>query len=122
MNELADAAGLDPLDVRLANFAEVSPADGRPWSANGLREAYEEGARRYGWRTRTSGRAGRWLAYDEAASLIGARALASPVPPGWTRPSPPRCTTRWGCACATCRSCPGRSWSANRARLSEPGQ
>jgi xanthine dehydrogenase YagR molybdenum-binding subunit len=52
MNELADAAGLDPLDVRLANFAEVSPADGRPWSSNGLREAYEEGARRYGWRTR----------------------------------------------------------------------
>ena len=52
MNELADAAGLDPLDVRLANFAEVSPADGRPWSANGLREAYEEGARRYGWRSR----------------------------------------------------------------------
>jgi xanthine dehydrogenase YagR molybdenum-binding subunit len=52
MNELADAAGLDPLDVRLANFAEVSPADGRPWSGNGLREAYEEGARRYGWRSR----------------------------------------------------------------------
>ena len=52
MNELADAIGLDPLDVRLANFAEVSPVDGRPWSANGLREAYEEGARRYGWRTR----------------------------------------------------------------------
>jgi xanthine dehydrogenase YagR molybdenum-binding subunit len=52
MNELADAAGLDPLDVRLANFAETSPDDGRPWSGNGLREAYEEGARRYGWRTR----------------------------------------------------------------------
>ena len=52
MNELAGAVGLDPLDVRLANFAEVSPADGRPWSSNGLREAYEEGARRYGWRTR----------------------------------------------------------------------
>src|SRR6202012_4432991 len=61
MNELADAAGLDPLDVRLANFAEVSPADGRPWSSNGLRGAHQEGARgraeegaprRYGWRTR----------------------------------------------------------------------
>jgi xanthine dehydrogenase YagR molybdenum-binding subunit len=52
MNELAEAAGRDPLDVRLANFAEVSPADGRPWSSNGLREAYEEGARRYGWRGR----------------------------------------------------------------------
>ena len=58
MNELADAAGLDPLDVRLANFAETSPADGRPWSANGLREAYEEVARRYGWGPGTSGRAG----------------------------------------------------------------
>ncbi len=52
MNELADAVGVDPLDLRLANFAEVSPADGRPWSSNRLREAYAEGARRYGWRTR----------------------------------------------------------------------
>ncbi|MGI8815246.1 MAG: xanthine dehydrogenase family protein molybdopterin-binding subunit [Pseudonocardia sp.] len=52
MNELADAVGVDPLDLRLANFAEVSPTDGRPWSSNRLREAYEEGARRYGWRTR----------------------------------------------------------------------
>ena len=50
MNELAESVGVDPLDVRLANFAEVSPADGRPWSSNRLREAYEEGARRYGWR------------------------------------------------------------------------
>ncbi len=60
MNELADAAGVDPLDVRLANFAEVSPADGRPWSSNRLRDAYAEGARRYGWyerhdRPRTDG-------------------------------------------------------------------
>ena len=52
MNELADEVGVDPLDLRLANFAEVSPADGRPWSSNRLREAYAEGARRYGWRTR----------------------------------------------------------------------
>jgi xanthine dehydrogenase YagR molybdenum-binding subunit len=52
MNELADAVGVDPLDLRLRNFADVSPADGRPWSSNRLREAYEEGARRYGWRDR----------------------------------------------------------------------
>jgi xanthine dehydrogenase YagR molybdenum-binding subunit len=52
MNELADEVGIDPLDLRLANFAEVSPADGRPWSSNRLREAYAEGARRYGWRSR----------------------------------------------------------------------
>ncbi|MEW5807981.1 MAG: xanthine dehydrogenase family protein molybdopterin-binding subunit [Actinomycetota bacterium] len=52
MNELADAAGIDPIDLRLANFAEVSPADGRPWSSNRLKEAYAEGARRYGWHER----------------------------------------------------------------------
>ena len=52
MNELADAVGVDPLDLRLTNYAEVSPSDGRPWSTKGLREAYEEGARRYGWRSR----------------------------------------------------------------------
>lgn len=52
MNELAEAVGVDPLDLRLANFAETSPADGRPWSSNRLREAYEEGAQRYGWRDR----------------------------------------------------------------------
>lgn len=54
MNELAEAVDVDPLDIRLINFAEASPADGRPWSCNGLREAYEEGARRYGWRERHS--------------------------------------------------------------------
>ena len=52
MNELADTAGLDPLDLRLANFAEVCPSDGRPWSSNRLWEAYLEGERRYGWRSR----------------------------------------------------------------------
>jgi xanthine dehydrogenase YagR molybdenum-binding subunit len=52
MNELADTVGVDPLDLRLANYAEVSPSDGRPWSSKGLREAYEEAARRYGWRSR----------------------------------------------------------------------
>ncbi|WP_099021667.1 xanthine dehydrogenase family protein molybdopterin-binding subunit [Mycolicibacterium palauense] len=52
MNELAETTGMDPLDLRLANFAEVCPEDGRPWSSNKLREAYVEGARRYRWRER----------------------------------------------------------------------
>ncbi len=65
MNELAEAAGVDPLDVRLANFAQESPADGRPWSSNRLREAYAEGARRYGWRERHD------LARTDGPWLIG---------------------------------------------------
>ena len=80
MNELAEAAGRDPLDVRLANFAAVSPADGRPWSSNGLREAYEEGARRYGWRTRHERprRDGPWvIGHGMATCTMGSFRFAS---------------------------------------------
>jgi xanthine dehydrogenase YagR molybdenum-binding subunit len=63
MDELAHRLGMDPLDVRLANYAEVNPADGRPWSSKKLREAYDEGARLFGWRERPREprRDGDWL-------------------------------------------------------------
>ncbi|MBW8814236.1 MAG: xanthine dehydrogenase family protein molybdopterin-binding subunit [Caulobacterales bacterium] len=52
MDELAIELGMDPLDLRLKNFAEVDPFDGKPWSSNRLREAYEEAAEVFGWRRR----------------------------------------------------------------------
>jgi xanthine dehydrogenase YagR molybdenum-binding subunit len=52
MDELALALKMDPLDLRLANYADVDPHTKKPWSSKKLREAYEEGARLYGWRTR----------------------------------------------------------------------
>jgi xanthine dehydrogenase YagR molybdenum-binding subunit len=52
MDELAHAIGMDPLDLRLANYAETDPGTGKPWSSKKLREAYEEGARLFGWRER----------------------------------------------------------------------
>ena len=63
MDELAHVLGVDPLDLRLANYADVDPADGRPWSSKKLRDAYQEGARRFGWRERSRGgiRDGHWL-------------------------------------------------------------
>ncbi|MDT7587783.1 MAG: xanthine dehydrogenase YagR molybdenum-binding subunit [Pseudonocardiales bacterium] len=62
MDELARAAGLDPLELRLRNYAEREPSSGRPWSSKKLREAYEEGARRFGWHERAPGGTtdGRW--------------------------------------------------------------
>ena len=62
MDELARLTGVDPLDLRLANYAETDPESGKPWSSKKLREAYEEGARRFGWRRRPKGgtRDGYW--------------------------------------------------------------
>jgi len=54
MDELAFDLGMDPLDLRIANYAETDPATGAPWSSKKLREAYEDGARLFGWRDRPS--------------------------------------------------------------------
>jgi CO/xanthine dehydrogenase Mo-binding subunit len=65
MDELAYAAGMDPLELRLKNFAEVHPALGLPWTSNGLRECYERGAELFAWSRRDpeprSTRDGDWL-------------------------------------------------------------
>ncbi len=65
LDELAYALRMDPLDLRLRNFTDVHPALGLPWSSNALREAYEAGARRFGWSDRDprpgSMRDGDWL-------------------------------------------------------------
>jgi xanthine dehydrogenase YagR molybdenum-binding subunit len=54
MDELAEAACIDPLDLRIASHADVHPVNGKPWSSKKLLECYEEGARLYGWRERAS--------------------------------------------------------------------
>lgn len=49
MDELAYALNMDPLELRLRNYAECDPEDGRPWSSKALRECYRQGAERFGW-------------------------------------------------------------------------
>lgn len=49
MDEAAVACGMDPLEFRLANYAETEPGTGRPFSSKALRECYLEGAKRFGW-------------------------------------------------------------------------
>ena len=72
MDELAHALSMDPLDLRLANYAEEDPATGQQWSSKKLREAYEEGARLFGWRERprTPARDGDWIVGQGMASCI----------------------------------------------------
>jgi xanthine dehydrogenase YagR molybdenum-binding subunit len=52
MDELAVKLNLDPLEIRLRNYAEQDESSGRPWSSKHLREAYQIGAQRFGWSQR----------------------------------------------------------------------
>ncbi|VWB74376.1 acylaldehyde oxidase [Burkholderia pseudomultivorans] len=54
MDELAWRLGMDPIALRVANYAEVDPQDGKPWSSNALRACYRAGAERFGWSRRTN--------------------------------------------------------------------
>ncbi|HLL14828.1 MAG TPA: xanthine dehydrogenase family protein molybdopterin-binding subunit [Pyrinomonadaceae bacterium] len=52
MDELAYALGIDPLELRLINYAETDPESGRPFSSKALRECYRLGAEKFGWKGR----------------------------------------------------------------------
>jgi xanthine dehydrogenase YagR molybdenum-binding subunit len=52
MDELAYKLRIDPLQLRLASYADKDPHSSKPFSSKKLREAYIEGARRIGWSER----------------------------------------------------------------------
>ncbi len=52
MDELAEALRLDPIELRLRNYAERDPMSGLPWSSKALRDCYRQGAERFGWHHR----------------------------------------------------------------------
>jgi xanthine dehydrogenase YagR molybdenum-binding subunit len=52
MDELSYALKMDPLALRLKNYAEIDPDLGKPWSSKSLRACYETAAKRFGWERR----------------------------------------------------------------------
>ncbi|MEZ0049068.1 xanthine dehydrogenase YagR molybdenum-binding subunit [Mycobacterium sp. MAA66] len=52
MDELAYALDVDPLHLRITNYADEDQASGRPWSAEHLIACYRQGADRFGWEHR----------------------------------------------------------------------
>ncbi|HXB49061.1 MAG TPA: xanthine dehydrogenase family protein molybdopterin-binding subunit [Streptosporangiaceae bacterium] len=52
LDELSYATGVDPLELRLRNYAEIQPQLGLPWSSKALRACFEQGAERFGWHAR----------------------------------------------------------------------
>jgi len=49
MDELAESLGMDPLALRVINYAERDGNKDLPFSSKALRECFEEGAARFGW-------------------------------------------------------------------------
>jgi xanthine dehydrogenase YagR molybdenum-binding subunit len=54
LDELAYALRIDPIQLRLQNYAERDPEKDLPWSSKSLRECYRIGAERFGWARRTA--------------------------------------------------------------------
>jgi xanthine dehydrogenase YagR molybdenum-binding subunit len=65
MDELAYKLKLDPIELRLRNYADTNPENDLPWSSKSLKESYQFGAEKFGWSRRNpeprSMRDGRYL-------------------------------------------------------------
>ncbi len=65
MDEVAAELKIDPIALRLKNYAETDQHENLPFSSKRLRECYEQGAADFGWNRRTpeprSMRDGNWL-------------------------------------------------------------
>ncbi len=50
LDELAEKLNMDPMQLRLINYAEADPShNNRPWSSKHLHECYEQAAERFNW-------------------------------------------------------------------------
>ena len=77
MDELSYKLKIDPLELRLINYAETDPESGKPFSSKELRKCYSEAAKKFGWEKRQpevrATRDGNWLiGYGMATGTWGA--------------------------------------------------
>ncbi len=76
MDELAEACGLDPIELRARNEPDAEPESGKPFSSRGLLACLREGAERFGW----AGRDPRPRSRVERGWLVGTGVAASTYP------------------------------------------
>lgn len=80
MDELADLAGIDPVELRLRNIPERDPSTDIPFSSNMLADSLREGVRRFNWNKRPaqpgSLRVGEWLVGMGMACAVRVNMLA----------------------------------------------
>jgi xanthine dehydrogenase YagR molybdenum-binding subunit len=76
MDELAEACGVDPVELRIRNDTDVHPGERQPFSSRSLVECLRDGAERFGW----SGRDPRPAAKRDGRWLLGSGVAASMFP------------------------------------------
>ncbi|WP_415973564.1 xanthine dehydrogenase family protein molybdopterin-binding subunit [Rhodococcus sp. 077-4] len=54
IDELAEATGIDPIELRIRNEPDVDPASGNAFSSRGVVQCLREGAEKFGWDRRNS--------------------------------------------------------------------
>ncbi|WP_432160595.1 xanthine dehydrogenase family protein molybdopterin-binding subunit [Streptomyces sp. NRRL F-5630] len=76
MDELAEAVGIDPVELRVRNEPDAEPDSGRPFSSRHLVECLRAGVERFGWHTRDP----RPGARREGRLLLGTGVAAATYP------------------------------------------
>lgn len=84
LDELSYKLALDPIELRKLNYAETDPENGKPYSSKFLKEAYDLGAEKIGWKDRKpqprSMQDGDWLiGYGMSSGIFGAGRGAASV-------------------------------------------
>lgn len=54
LDELAEKLNIDPLELRIRNYAATDPERNLPWSSKFLKECYQLGAEKIGWSARNN--------------------------------------------------------------------
>ena len=78
LDELAEKLNMDPLQLRIINYAEADPShNNRPWSSKHLHECYDQAAERFNWDRRkpTPGQVregNQLIGYGMATAVYGA--------------------------------------------------
>jgi xanthine dehydrogenase YagR molybdenum-binding subunit len=77
LDELSYALKIDPIELRLRNYAETDPENGKPYSSKFLKEAYELGRDKIDWKKRnpqpkTMNEDGWLVGYGMSTGMFGA--------------------------------------------------
>ncbi len=77
LDELSYALNIDPIELRKINHADTDPENGKPYSSKFLKEAYDLGADKIGWKKRkqkpaTETEDGWMVGYGMSGGLFGA--------------------------------------------------